>query len=198
MFMNTRIYTNSREAIIAAAIDLLTKEGSKGFTIEAVIRQSGLSKAGFFYNFKTKAELLLAVCEKLVMEWNEEVLKAEKRDKNPIGRSLRAQVKVAIDHFTDKKPGGAELNQALSELAVLQPEILQSYTKEFDKALIKAIEEGIPKAQTQMVALVLDGLWCQALLPTLSLKKNDLKQISSLLLKMTEAPIELTRPKGKK
>lgn len=56
-----RTYQNSKESIVDAAIRVLAEKGLKGFTTDAVIKESGLSKAGFFYNFKTKNELLESV-----------------------------------------------------------------------------------------------------------------------------------------
>lgn len=198
MEMSKRTYTNSKELILEAAFKVLAKEGSKGFTTEAVIRESGLSKAGFFYNFKSKTDLLLALSDKLMLEWQELVEKFEKEDKNPVGRFLRANVKASIVQLNNKEAGRAELNHALSELSITEPENFKKYANIINKMLTRIKDSIISKEQSFLVCLVLDGLWCQSVFPTLSLKDKDIKKLTALLIQMTESPIELKKPRGKK
>lgn len=196
--MSKRVYANSKELILESAFKVLAKEGPKGFTTEAVIRESGLSKAGFFYNFKSKNDLLLALSDKLMIEWQELVANFEKEDKNPVGRFLRANVKACIVQLNETDNGRAELNQALSELSITEPEAFKKYAEHISKLLTKIKDSVISYEQSILVCLVIDGLWCQTVFPTLSLKNKDIKKITDLLLQMTEAPIELKKTRGKK
>ena len=55
-----------REAIVAAALDVIQEEGLSGFTQPRVARRAGLRQSHLTYYFPTRADLLLAVADEAV------------------------------------------------------------------------------------------------------------------------------------
>lgn len=53
---------NLRQALVAAAIQILESEGLKALSLRRIAREAGVSQAAPYGHFKDKDELLLAVC----------------------------------------------------------------------------------------------------------------------------------------
>lgn len=58
--------TTSRERILDAYADVLTDEGERHATLEAVAARAGVSKGGLLYHFPSKDQLAEALCDRLV------------------------------------------------------------------------------------------------------------------------------------
>lgn len=194
--MNKRTYQNSKENIIDAAVRILAEKGVKGFTTDAVIKESGLSKAGFFYNFKTKNDLLEAVLEKLSAEWKSSVESYEANDKNPIGRSLRAHLKASIEQFESEEPGKLSLFMALTELLINEPELAKKQGTELWPA--PKLEKSLPFEQQIIVSLAVEGLYSQILFPTIKLTAKQKEKVFESLIQMTELPVSFVEKRGLK
>ena len=61
--MNTRS-NNSRDRILEVAESIILKKGFGGTSIEDVLEQAAITKGGFFYHFKGKADLAKALVER--------------------------------------------------------------------------------------------------------------------------------------
>lgn len=62
-----------REAILAAAVELLDAEGLDGTTLSAIARRAGLSKANCYRYFETREAILLAVAVAELADWTREI-----------------------------------------------------------------------------------------------------------------------------
>jgi AcrR family transcriptional regulator len=62
-----------REAILAAAVELLDAEGMEGTTLSAIARGAGLSKANCYRYFETRESILLAVALEELAAWTREI-----------------------------------------------------------------------------------------------------------------------------
>ncbi len=65
MTSKRRLSSNSRASILDAAQRVALREGSSHLTIDAVAKESGLSKGGVLYHFPSKEALLVAMVERL-------------------------------------------------------------------------------------------------------------------------------------
>lgn len=61
---------SSRDKLLDAAADLVTREGVQNLTIEAVAAAADVTKGGLIYHFKTRDDLLAALIERMVQEWD--------------------------------------------------------------------------------------------------------------------------------
>lgn len=194
--MTTRTYQNSKDNIVDAAIRVLAEKGLKGFTTDAVIKESGLSKAGFFYNFKTKNDLLESVFEKLSTEWMSSVDGQESKDKNPVGRSLRAHLSASIEQYESKEPGKMSLYMALTELLISEPELAKKQGSELWPS--PKVEKALPIEQQIVVSLAIEGLYSQIMFPTIKLTEKQKKKVFEFLIRMTEVPVKFEDKRGVK
>lgn len=194
--MTTRTYQNSKDNIVDAAIRVLAEKGLKGFTTDAVIKESGLSKAGFSYNFKTKNDLLESVFEKLSTEWMSSVDGQESKDKNPVGRSLRVHLSASIEQYESKEPGKMSLYMALTELLISEPELAKKQGSELWPS--PKVEKALPIEQQIVVSLAIEGLYSQIMFPTIKLTEKQKKKVFEFLIRMTEVPVKFEDKRGVK
>lgn len=186
--MAKRVYQNSKDVIVDAAMKLLVKKGLKGFTTDAVIRASGLSKAGFFYNFGTKDELVQAMVRKLIKEWDDAIERLTAADPNPTGRTLRAYVQYTIEQLDRDENFDASLYQLLNEVSVSQPAFYSKVTAEYMDSLPFRVREGLAEEQATMIYFALEGFWMQSCGPNYGISKPQKKRLLNLMLEMTNQP----------
>lgn len=65
----TRIQRKNREAILAAALDVFSREGFRGATLDQIAGAAGLSKPNLLYYFASKEAIHAALLEALLDLW---------------------------------------------------------------------------------------------------------------------------------
>ncbi|MEL7464406.1 MAG: TetR/AcrR family transcriptional regulator [Pseudomonadota bacterium] len=80
----TRIQTENRAKIAAAALEVFAAEGFRGATVDAIAERAGMSKPNLLYYFGSKEAIYRAVLERLLDDWL-----APLRELNPEGDPAR-------------------------------------------------------------------------------------------------------------
>lgn len=191
MVMVKRKYENSKQTILDAALKVIAKDGSKGLSTNEVIKESGLSKAGFFYNFKTKNDLLIALYETLITEWKTLVEKYKQEDENPFGRSMRAYVKATLKQFKEDDPSRQALYLAITELAHADTDFMSKYIEDFRSYSPLGENEGLSEGKELLIMFTLEGLFSQVVVPTIPLNNDQLDRVFDGLIQMTEGRMEI-------
>lgn len=96
----SRIQTEKRDRILDAALDVFSRHGYRGASIDEIAAGAGMSKPNLFYYYKRKEDILHAVLEGLLDHWIEP-LKAIQPDRDPkeeIVRYIRRKVEIARDY----------------------------------------------------------------------------------------------------
>lgn len=65
----TRIQTENRKRIVAAALEVFGAEGFRGATVDAIAERAGMSKPNLLYYFPTKDAIYREVLERLLDDW---------------------------------------------------------------------------------------------------------------------------------
>ena len=65
----TRIQTENRGKIRAAALEVFSREGFRGATIDAIAELAGMSKPNLLYYFSSKEGIYREVLERLLADW---------------------------------------------------------------------------------------------------------------------------------
>lgn len=65
----TRIQQKNREVILAAALDVFSREGFRGSTLDQIARAAGLSKPNILYYFPSKEAMHAALLAQLLDVW---------------------------------------------------------------------------------------------------------------------------------
>ena len=80
----TRIQTENRAKIAAAALEIFAAEGFRGATVDAIAERAGMSKPNLLYYFVSKEAIYRTVLERLLEDWL-----APMRELNPDGDPAR-------------------------------------------------------------------------------------------------------------
>ncbi|MEO1611698.1 MAG: TetR family transcriptional regulator C-terminal domain-containing protein [Pseudomonadota bacterium] len=80
----TRIQTENRAKIAAAALEIFAAEGFRGATVDAIAERAGMSKPNLLYYFGSKEAIYRTVLERLLEDWL-----APMRELNPDGDPAR-------------------------------------------------------------------------------------------------------------
>lgn len=153
--MTQRVYLNSKSKIIDTAQSILATEGAHALTIERVIKDAGLSKAGFFYNFKTKEELMLALTLDLMKQFEIGIGEIIKKDKNPENRILRSYIKYCRSLKKEIVPL-ARIFQELFRNDVEVNKLLTESSHEFKKMILA---EATDKPKALLIQMAMSGFW---------------------------------------
>lgn len=65
----TRIQQENRERILKAALDMFSRSGYRGTTLDEIASAAGMSKPNMLYYFRTKEELYRSVLQETLDDW---------------------------------------------------------------------------------------------------------------------------------
>ena len=104
----------SRQAILAAATPVFAERGYAGASLNEIIRASGLTKGGFYFHFKSKLALALAVIEEHERSWGEGLMAEVARYPRAVDR-LFAQPRI-LARMARRGEGPAKLSRLIEDL----------------------------------------------------------------------------------
>ena len=90
----------TREKILLAALDLVLLNGFAATSIDAVIEKTGLTKGAFFYHFKSKSDLAMALVRKFA-EDDKKVLDDTRARADKLSRDPLQQILIFISLFVE-------------------------------------------------------------------------------------------------
>ena len=189
-----RIYPSARGRIIEAAERVLLRDGVGSFSVDAVVVEADLSKGGFFYHFKTKSDLIVAIIESLHEQLQADVRAVAARDPHQRGRLLRALIRVAslIEGDEVRRSRMRALVRTLIAASIDDPAALSRVADLNTRAIAGAEADAIPVAQSLLVQLAMDGLWLGEALGTFSVPRARLKELQSLMLFLSRQDVGAT------
>ena len=142
----------ARDKLLDAYADILTSDGERAATLEAVAGRAGVSKGGLLYHFKTKEALAEALCERMLELGRVDVEKMESAPEGPSSYFVRTSVNTGST-FDVTYAAMIRLAQASAEPAHRALETIHGWWL----ALILA-EVGEPSV-AETIMLIGDGLY---------------------------------------
>ena len=88
--------SSSEKRLLDAAERIVLREGALHLTLDAVAAESGLSKGGLLYHFRSKDDLVRGMIQRLHEEYEAEVERLAAADPNPCGRLMRAMLRASF------------------------------------------------------------------------------------------------------
>jgi AcrR family transcriptional regulator len=145
----------TRETVLKAAAQVITRLGVKAFTIEAVAQEAGLTKGGVLHHFPSKVDLINGLIDQVIEAFKThliEELKAEPEGQP--GRWLRAYLRTvfAVD-YDDKN-----LIPAIAAAVASDHQILVRIRRSFEDSQLAAVQDGIDPIQATIIRLAVDGI----------------------------------------
>lgn len=142
----------ARERVLEAARALIEDQGFKNASLNDILARAGVSSSNFYYHFKSKEDLGLAVVRQFTEGLEEHIIRGVLQDKKrpPLERlRLYLQVhekKLEANHCTRACPFG----KLTSELSAENPcfrELIESAFTKLKDSLRETIREGIEKGE---------------------------------------------------
>jgi len=129
---NTRIQRKNKIIILEAALDVFSKQGFSGATLDQIAKQAGLSKPNILYYFNSKEEIHLCLLQRLLKEWLEPL-----QQLNPNGEPISE-----IIGYVQRKLEMSKMYPRESKLFAI--EILQGakHLKQFIKSDLKILVDS--------------------------------------------------------
>ena len=121
----------SRKKFVSAAAELFWKQGYNATGINEILVNAGLPKGSFYFYFKSKKDLALAVeahYEDLILSWFREAALAG--DWNAFAKELS---RILVDGAAESEAKGCPLAVVGTELALTDPEISRVYASGMNK-----------------------------------------------------------------
>jgi TetR/AcrR family transcriptional repressor of nem operon len=91
-FMSPRSGARTREKLLEISEELVNRRGFAGTSIDQIIAETGVTKGTFFYHFKTKQDLALALIQRFAAADQElmrsSIERAEKLSQDPVQQLL--------------------------------------------------------------------------------------------------------------
>jgi AcrR family transcriptional regulator len=133
-----------RDSIVRAAIAVFRREGYSHATIEMIANELLLTKTSVYHYFKSKTEILDAICERSSLASTSAILDTAPDEPDPVVR-LRAKL-TAYAGVCLSEPGFAVL---MRHLADVSPPVLTEVTKNgkrVESEVTRSLQEGIDQA----------------------------------------------------
>lgn len=144
------------DRILRATSEIVSHEGIRSLTLDAVAQRAGVSKGGLLYHFPSKHALLRALVIHDLDEFEAEVEKCAAGLAAGPGRLLRASVEVAFD---PSQACGPEYLGALIGAFAEDPSLLEAIAARYGRWQRVIDEDADDRVMAALVSLALDGLF---------------------------------------
>lgn len=143
-----------RQAVIAAADEILSEKGLDGLTIRAVLERSGLARRAFYESFATKDDLILALFESAVKEAAEILGEGPAGEASPLDRLhaivmaiVLARSGQGLDAMQRGDQRGAAYSREHLRLAEARPAELQKAIAPLIRLIQMQIARGVAEGK---------------------------------------------------
>src|SRR3954451_3451287 len=158
----------TRNKLLDAAAAVVKRDGAQALTLDAVAAQASVSKGGLLYHFGTKRELVQAMIERWLGEFQREIEAADPG-------FVRGYVKASAP---------AENELGMLAAVVADPALLAAVREQYAIWQDRVEREGRDPVDATVARLAADGLWLAELLgmapPTGALREQVLVRLATL------------------
>jgi AcrR family transcriptional regulator len=173
----------TREKLLQAAAQIVIDSGNTQFTLEQVAQAASVSKGGLLHHFPTKLELLSNLMTQLTQTFEvrlQTALEAEPKRKR--GRFARAYIRASFE----PEPNELELTNALANVIVQFPELIDQLHQEFAFIEQQFSKDGLTEARATLIRLACDGLWFSELLGIEVIQEPRRSSLLAELMELTK------------
>lgn len=125
----------TRNAVIQAALAIIARDGPGRLTLDAIARESGISKGGLMHQFRNKEAVIKALLEHQIQHFGD----FSKRYLAENGSALQPHLAAQIATLRETLTGQRAISLAILGAVAQEPGLL-SITKDIDASTLKAIK----------------------------------------------------------
>lgn len=148
---------NASSKILGAARTIAAREGAGKVTIDAVAKESGLSKGGVLYNYPTKKALLSGLLDQMLIEHRELVGKVSEQSPS---QTLHGHLMTVFRSGNLNE----DLSMAILAASASDPRLLDPLRDEMTSHLEHILTETSDPAGAMIAVLAIQGMRFQKLL----------------------------------
>lgn len=177
--------TNTRSLILKSAENIVTKSGVGNLTFDKVAAESGLSKGGILYHFRSKDVLVKAMVEQFVSRFEGGLEDLEKEDTVDVGRYSRAYLRATMGEAAttgdDFDRLGASITTALSSF----PDFLKIVRQQNIRCQEGVENDGIDPILATIIRLAVEGMWLAEVFEVMKLEPRLKRDVVQRLIAWT-------------
>ncbi len=140
----TRIQQKNHAVIMAAGLEVFSKYGFRGSTLDQVADAAGLSKPNLLYYFPSKEAIYTGLLVRLLENWLEPLHQLDE-DGDPVEELVgyaRRKLKMSRDYPRESRLFASEILQGASEIKPVLEGELRDLVAEKAKFIARWVEEG--------------------------------------------------------
>ncbi|HEK3745009.1 TPA: TetR family transcriptional regulator [Pseudomonas aeruginosa] len=145
---------SAKQRLIDVASEIVATRGVQELTLEGVAAAAGVTKGGLIYHFKTKDDLLAAVVQALIEQWEQRSRAKATQAGNTSGDMLRAM----IDDTFDLPSAEQLLISNLLAAASSYPHLLGPVRDLYGRLYSEFSKSGRQTGTALVIAAALDGV----------------------------------------
>ncbi|OBW41655.1 Transcriptional regulator AcuR [Chryseobacterium sp. MOF25P] len=160
----------TRQNILQKAFELIYSHGYQTTSVDDIIATTQVTKGAFYYHFKTKDEMGLAIInERMKPTFKNTFIEPFQSDVNPLDTIYNLMYHLLIENEDLKVEYGCPASNFTQEMAPWNIEFtkaLNELSLEWEKAMINAIEKGIENGKIksevnakEVTVFVMSGYW---------------------------------------
>lgn len=140
----TRIQREKREAILEAALEVFSRQGFRGSTIDQIAEAAGMSKPNLLYYFPSKEEIHKALIARLLDTWIDPLreIRADGEPQAEIRSYIRRKLEMARDYPRESRLFANEILQGAPHIHDLLSVNLKTLVDEKAEVIRGWIAEG--------------------------------------------------------
>ncbi len=173
----------TRRSVIAAAAEIVVREGAAKLTLDAVAVRCGLSKGGLLHHFATKDSLIAAMIEDVALQFEADLQRNMQGEHGP-GSFARAFLRACVD------PSGIvtrtlKVSAGIVAAVAINAQLLAPLRARYAEWTSRLEDDGIDPAIAELVRAAADGLWLGSVLELGSTSAALRKRMFAKLIELT-------------
>ncbi|MGO8872274.1 MAG: TetR family transcriptional regulator [Acidimicrobiales bacterium] len=149
---------DTKRRILAAAEEVVLRDGVARLTLEAAATEAGLSKGGVLYHFPTRDALVAGMVDKIIEELDEDIDHRLADDAGP-GAFTRAYLRSTMAPSLPRPDREDRLGAALIAAAAAEPALLVPLQRAAGRWQARIEDDGLDPTLATVVRLACDGMW---------------------------------------
>jgi AcrR family transcriptional regulator len=194
--MASKAARDTRSQLIDAAEAVVTEEGVRNLTLDAVAARSGVSKGGLLYHFRSKEDLAAAMIERSIAWFDDALAEAGADDTDARGRFTRAYVKASLGMTPLTGAGFDNLCSAITTALLSFPERLGPVQEQGARTQKDIEQDGFDPVLATIIRLAVDGLWLSENFNLMRFEKDMKAKVAARLLQWTRDDTEEVQAAG--
>ncbi|MDP1540120.1 MAG: TetR/AcrR family transcriptional regulator [Moraxellaceae bacterium] len=174
---------STRDAILDAAQQIAANKGAGHVTLDAVAKESGLSKGGVLYHFPNKDSLINSMLQRLIQQNRAVQALHEAELSSQAHNTTRALMRTQLTFCKDLP---TEVALAVLTASAEKPELLIPLREYMDELFQRIKAEGGDTDLKLLLWAAADGLLFQNMLDISPLEKSERARLNQRLLSLAE------------